>query len=95
MNNTPKLTIHKNTKQQRDSKFLRKNIVKEAKNLAQIPSLSGYAIVVWNEDNSFSGTWNTSHSRIPGLLVSQYSKLILDKVMSVDSINDIIDHRFY
>lgn len=89
------LTVHKNTKQKRDAKFLRKRIVLEAKQMAQIENLSGYTITVWNERNEFSGTWNSSHSSIPALLVPQYSKLILDKVMSVDSMNDVIDHRFY
>lgn len=89
------LTIHKNTKQKRDAKFLRKKIALEARQMAQIENLSGYTITVWNERNEFSGTWNTSHSNIPSLLVSQYSKLILDKVMSIDNIHTVIDHRFY
>lgn len=89
------LTVHKNTKQQRDSKSLRKLIVSEARDMAQIRNISGYTITVWNDDNEISGTWNTSKSNIPVLLVSQYSKLILDKVMNVDSVNNIIDHRFY
>ena len=87
------VTIHKNTKDQRESKRIRKELVSDAKQLANNKDINGYAIVVWTKNFRDSCSWDTGGS-LPGILLPEFSKQILARRMGRDDAKDIIDERF-
>ena len=89
------LTIHKNTKQQRESKEIRKSLISEAKELAKLQNISGYAIVVWNDECAANCDWWSSPPHMPGLVVPEFVKKVLERAIAQSDVNDIIDMRFY
>lgn len=89
----PRLTIHKNTRDQRKAKATRKNLISDAKDLAKTQNISGYAIVVWDDDLSADAAWD-SGGKIPGIVMPEYSKQILSRRINQNDTNDIIDMRF-
>jgi len=87
------LTIHKNTKDQRESKRIRNELIKDAKNLAKNQDIKGYAIVVWDKNYGSACSWDTGDS-LPGIVIPEFTKQILTRRQGQDDTNYIIDERF-
>lgn len=88
----PALTIHKNTKQQRESKQVRKDLIHASKDLAKLSYIKGYAIIVWDEDYTARAEWCSNN--LPGTLVPEFIKQVTTRVIHNMDVNDIIDYRF-
>lgn len=88
------LTVHKNTKEQRDAKKVRCDLMQDANKLKQHPGISGYAIVVWNKDCMADCSWQSTAPVMPGLVVPEFSKQILKRVINQNDANYLIDERF-
>lgn len=89
------LTVHKNTREQRKAKELRKQLKDDAKYLSQLKGISGYSIVVWNANCTGDCRWKSTPPVIPGLIVPEFTKQILNRRINTDDTNDIIDTRLF
>ena len=89
------LTVHKNTKVQRKAKELRKDIVADAKSLSQLKNITGYAIIVWNDELTADCTWKSKDSRMPTQCMPEFAKMTLTRYLIDHDTNAIIDNRFY
>lgn len=88
------LTVHKNTKKQREAKRTRSNLLQDAKALSKLENISGYAVVVWNEDCTADCAWVSTPPVMPGLVVPEFTKQILQRRINCNDTNEIIDERF-
>ena len=87
--------IHKNTKERREAKQVRKALISDAKNLSQHEGISGYSIVVWNRDCASDCSWQSTPPMMPGLVVPEYSKKTLERALRNSDVNSIIDRRVF
>lgn len=88
------LTVHRNTRDRRRAKEVRKRLTQDAKDIRQLEGISGYAIVAWNSDCSSRCAWESTPPVMPGLVVPEFSKKILERAIAQSDVNEIIDMRF-
>lgn len=88
------LTVHKNTRDQRRAKDIRREFMSDAKSLKSMEGISGYSIVVWNKDCSAGCAWYSTPPVMPGLVVPEFTKKILERQIGQNDVNEIIDMRF-
>ena len=89
------LTVHKNTAKQRRANKVREELIKEAKYIAKLEDISGFAIVAWNEDCTGLCHWKSTKPVMPGLVVPEFVKRILLREMQNDDTNLIIEERVF
>lgn len=87
------LTIHKNTKEQRRSKALRFDLKKGAAKASQLKNISGYAIVVWNDEHITDCGYSIPIA-LPSSVLPEFVKQILAREMQRQDTNEILDDRF-
>lgn len=63
MNNTIKLSVHKNTLQKRREKNLRKGIINDAKSMSH--DMVGYCIITWNQKGQTACNWVYDDDKSP------------------------------
>lgn len=88
------LTIHKNTRVQRRAKDLRKQLMATANSIKKLENISGFSMVVWDSDLSFTDCGWSAGDSMPGLMVPELSKQILSTKLGIMATNDVIDKRF-
>lgn len=89
------LTVHKNTTKQRRAKKVRAELLHEAKYLAKLKDISGFAIVAWNEDCTALCSWKSTAPVMPGLVVPEFTKQILLREMHCSDTNLIINEKVF
>lgn len=89
------LELHKNTKKQALSKSLREGIVKEAQDLAELEDISGYAIIVWNDDFSADCGWHCTGLKMPTSVMPEFFKQTFIRCLNDIDTNDTINCRFF
>ena len=86
------LTVHKNTKEQRERKELRELLIHDAKSLAKNSSISedidGYAIVVWDKEGSAQAEWISGN--IPTSLIGEFFKQTISRTLVSMDATDIM-----
>ena len=87
------LTIHKNTRERRAAKNMRKEMMQDAKRLSQLFEIGGFAIVVWNKDCASDCAWRSTPPLMPGLVLPEFIKQTISRRISTDGVNKIIDER--
>lgn len=87
------LTIHKNTRERRAAKSIRKEMLQDAKRLSQHPGISGFAIVVWDKNCDTDCAWKSTPPVMPGLVVPEFVKQIISRRINVAVATSIIDEK--
>lgn len=79
MNQTPNLTVHKNTRDQRKRKQMAADLVTNAKEIARHTHVVGYAIIAWDKDFGHSVIYKTGGT-LPSMALPGYAQGVLQKV---------------
>jgi hypothetical protein len=79
MSNIKRLSVHKNNKEQREQKELRREAAYEAKNCVSGQGIKGYATVAYYDDGSYKLAFSVDNEILQSHQLSDYVKKTLDK----------------
>lgn len=83
------LSVHRNTKAQREVHQIRKNLVEQAKRVSDLPGIAGYAIVAWTRNWDHKTAWDTTDT-MPGNTMPEFVKVALLREMNRDDTFNIL-----
>ena len=72
----PSLSVHRNTKAQREVHQIRKDLVQQAKLVSEMQGIAGYAIVAWTKNWDHKTAWS-ANSTMPGNTMPEFVKISL------------------
>ncbi len=84
------LSVHRNTQQQRLSKSVRRDLVCDARDLANTKDIAGYAIVVWTKDWHHRTFWD-SGKIMPSNVLPEFCKSAIQRDMGNVDVLNILD----
>ncbi len=87
----PVLSVHKNTRQRRESKRLRLELKAAVSDLSQMQNISGFALVVWDEDFQSRAKWDSYGSKLPGTLVPELAKQTISRTIALMDAEDLME----
>lgn len=86
------LHVHKNTREQRKRKELRKTLVSHARTMSQDPDIAGYVLITWNSQATPNTAWRTPEDGpVPGNLLPAYAMSALTRKLTLKDVKHHLD----
>ncbi len=88
----PNLTVHRNTREERQQRDMRRALMADAKSAGNVEGISGYAIVAWNDEWGFRAGWRKP-DKMPSVIMPEFVKGCLERELTRIDVLAIIDSK--